>query len=69
MRFVERNQQHESYDPNRDQDVGEVIAKLDLPRKPAPTSNVEQSVEGNDGSEEQSEVFGVPPSETKEEHC
>jgi len=66
---VKRNQEHHSYDRNRDQDVCEVIAKLDFPRNPTTTSNIEQNVDGHDRSEYQSEVFGIPPPETEEEDC
>jgi len=39
---VQRNQEHESDDPNRDKDVHEIITKSDFPRKPAATSNIKQ---------------------------
>ncbi len=51
VRLVQRNQQHESYDPDRDQDVREVITKFDFPREPATTGNVKQNVERSDRSE------------------
>jgi hypothetical protein len=49
--LVQRNQQHESYDPDRDWDVREVITKFDFPREPATTSNVKENVERNDRNE------------------
>jgi hypothetical protein len=69
VRLVESDQQHESYDPNRDQNIRGITAKLDLPRKPAPTSDLNQNPEGGDRSEEELKVFRIEPPEPKQEHC
>jgi len=65
--FVERNQEPNSHNSDRDENVCKVITKFDSPRKPPAPSDVHQDIEDSHESKKYSEVFGIPL-KANEEH-
>src|SRR5450755_1229316 len=66
--FVERNQEPNSHNSDRDENVCKVITKFDSPRKPPAPSDVHQDIEDSHESKKYSEVFGIPL-KANEKHC
>jgi hypothetical protein len=58
--LVERNQEPNSHNSDRDENVCKVITKFDSPRKPPAPSDLHQDMEDSQESKKYSEVFGIP---------
>jgi hypothetical protein len=58
--LVERNQEPNSHNSDRDENVCKVITKFDSPRKPPAPSDLHQDIEDSQESKKYSKVFGIP---------